>query len=119
MRVGRLAVILAGALLAAGCSSTPKNTNVGRPSAAERGFRVLDAVVANREFEPVSGGGRSTAIGPGTYYLEFEASEGEAHVHYRFPVTRQQYQRYAEGDHVQLVLANDQLRELRPAPEPK
>jgi hypothetical protein len=114
VNVRTFAALLGAALIAAGCSSTPKNTNIGRPSAAERGFRVLDAVVVGRDFEPLGGGGRSMA-GPGTYYLEFEAREGDAHVHYRFPVTRAQYQRYSEGDQVQLVLADDRLRELRPA----
>lgn len=108
------------AALAAACSSGAKNTNIGRPSASEGGFRVLDAVVVDRAFEARSpGGGSPMVAGSGTWYLDFEAREGEATVHYRFPVTRSQYQRYADGARVQLVLANDQLRELRPAPEPK
>jgi hypothetical protein len=124
MRVGggrwRAIVVLSAAALGLACSSTPKNTNVGRPSASESGFRVLDAVVVDRAFEARSpGGGSPMTAGSGTWYLDFEAREGEATVHYRFPVTRSQYQRYADGARVQLVLANDQLRELRPAPEPK
>lgn len=119
MRARWPAAILAGALIAVGCSSTPKNTNIGRRSAAESGFRVVDAVVVSRDFEAMQGGGRSAMGGMGTYYLDFEAVEGEAHVHYRFSVSRQQYQRYNEGDHVQLVLSNNQLRELRPATDRK
>ncbi len=97
------------------CASAPKPTNVGTPSAAERGFRVLDAVVVDRLYEPPGTAGTSLG-GPGNWYLDFEAKDGEATVHYHFPVTRQQYYRYVEGTHVQLVLADDRLREIRPVP---
>ena len=112
-----LAALLA-ASLAAACASTPKNTNIGTPSAGERGNRVIDAVVVDRDFEArSSSGGNPMTAGSGTWYLGFEAQEGDATVHYKFEVTRAQYQRFADGARVQLVLANDQLREIRPAPE--
>lgn len=109
MRAGALCL----ALVLAGCSTTPKNTNVGKPSASERGSRVLEAVVVDRQFEPPGSGG-SSLRGSGTWYLDFEARDGEATVHYHFPVSRQDYYRYAEGSRVLLVLSNDQLREIRP-----
>jgi hypothetical protein len=111
-----LALLLV-ASLAAACSSTPKNTNVGTPSAAERGFRVINAVVVDRDFQARTAGGSPMTAGSGTWYLGFEAREGEATVHYKFEVTRSQYQRFADGARVQLVLADDQLREIRQAPE--
>lgn len=108
-----LAMLSGGVLLA--CSSTPRPTNIGRPSAAERGIRTLDAVVVDRLYEPPGAPG-TTASGSGNWYLDFEARDGEATVHYRFPVSRQQYYRYVEGTRVQLVLADDRLREIRPLP---
>jgi hypothetical protein len=116
MRSTALASLLA-ASLAVACSSAPKNTNIGTPSAAERGSRVIDAVVVDRDFQARSAGGSPMTTGSGTWYLGFEAREGDATVHYKFEVTRSQYQRFADGAHVQLVLSNDQLREIRPAPE--
>ena len=80
-----------------------------------RGFRTLDAVVVDREYEP-PGTGSASFAGSGNWYLVFEATDGEATARYRFPVTRQQYQRFPEGTRVQLVMADERLREIRPVP---
>lgn len=95
------AAVSLAALAASGCSS-------GGASKPDRGggFRTLDAVVVER----------STETGPtGTmsYYMGFEAKDGEATAHMRYPVTREQYMRYPEGTRVKLVLADDRLREIR------
>ncbi len=101
--------LLALALGAAACSSTKNSSG--------RGFRVLDAVVVEREFE-APGTGSAGYGGSGNWYLVFEARDGEATARYRYPVTRQQYYRYPEGARVQLVLADDRLREIRPVTGP-
>jgi hypothetical protein len=92
----------------AACASSPKTNN---PSQAGKGSRVIQAVVVEREYEPPTSA-RST----GTYSLAFEAKDGEATVRYHFPVTRSQYNRYVEGTRVELVMSNDDLRDIRPAP---
>ena len=106
------ALLLLPLLLGAGCASGKQSNS---PSKAGKGFRTLDATVVERIFLPPGSPGTSMA-GSGAWYLDFEARDGEATVHYHFPVTRDQYNRYHEGDRVQLVLADDRLREIRPAP---
>ncbi len=102
----KLAAFVLGALALEACSAAKD---------ASRGFRTLDAVVVDREYEPPGTGGASFA-GSGNWYLVFEAKDGDATARYRFPVTRQQYQRFPEGTRVQLVLADERLREIRPVP---
>jgi hypothetical protein len=104
------AVFLAGAVA---CASSKGGAATGkRPD--EHGSKLLTAVVTEREYSsPGSRTGGSYA-GSGAWYLGFEAEEGDRTVHYRFPVTRNQYFRYPEGTRVQLVLLDDQLREIRP-----
>jgi hypothetical protein len=116
MRARGLAVlgvltVLALALFA--CAAAKPNPASG--SQAGKGFRVLEAVVVDRTYAPPGSPG-TTLGGSGAYYLEFEARDGEATAHYRFEVTRIQYSRYFEGTHVQLVMADDQLREIRARP---
>jgi hypothetical protein len=108
--LGVLAVL---ALAFSACASGKPNPASG--SQAGKGFRVLEAVVVERAYAPPGSPG-TTLGGSGAYYLEFEARDGEATAHYRFEVTRIQYTRYVEGTHVQLVMANDQLREIRARP---
>ena len=55
----------------------------------------------------------TTMSGNGSWILEFEARDGEATAHYRFEVTRDQYNRYQEGARVQLILSDERLREIR------
>jgi hypothetical protein len=100
-------LVLLFAALGEGCASQTASKD---PS---KGFQTVDATVIGKDFEGPGAGGTSPG-GEGTYYLVFEATEGEAHATYRFPVTRTQYQRYGEGTHVQLFLANHQLRDIRP-----
>jgi hypothetical protein len=108
VRGARALAILAVVL--AGCASKPSTPN---PSQAGKGSRVVDAVVVDRRYEAPTGGSGYRSLG--TYFLSFEARDGEATVHYEFPVTRDQYNHYAEGSHVQLVMSNDELRDIRPA----
>jgi hypothetical protein len=116
MRAREIAVfgVLTGLALAlSGCASAKPNPASG--SQAGKGFRVLEAVVVERVYAPP--GSPGTKIdGSGAYYLELEAQDGGATAHYRFEVTRIQYTRYVEGTHVQLVMADHQLREIRARP---
>ncbi len=104
------ALFLAAACAVVSCSSSPKPPT---QSAAKRGFRVLDAVVTARIYEPPGSPG-TTMGGNGNWILEFEATDGNATAHYRFSVAHSQYNRFPEGEHVQLVMANDELRDIRP-----
>lgn len=91
-------------LLAGGCASSPKKPGTG--------FRTLEATVVGREFDPPGSGGASYA-GTGNYYLVFEAKDAEATATFKFQVTKIQYNRYPEGSRVQIVLADNELRDLR------
>jgi hypothetical protein len=93
------------------CSSSSGSSQA---STTGKGFRVLDAVVSARTYDPPGSAG-TTFGGNGNWFLEFEATDGAATVHYRFPVTRSQYNRYQEGDRVKLVMADDRLNDIRPA----
>ena len=104
------ALFLTAAFALVSCSSGPRPAT---QSAAKRGFRVLDAVVTGRVYDPPGAPG-TTMGGNGNWFLEFEATDGNATAHYRFPVTRTQYNRYQEGAHVQLVMADNDLRDIRP-----
>jgi uncharacterized cupredoxin-like copper-binding protein len=103
-----LAVLATGLLVLGSCSSTsPKSSTTGK------GFKVLEAVVTQRIFAPPGSPG-TTMAGNGSWFLEFEAQDGTATAHYRFQVSRDQYNRYQEGERVRLVLANEELRDIRP-----
>ncbi len=99
-----LALAVATAVLAA-CASGSKDPFLGSKS--------VDATVVERQYDPPGSGGASYA-GTGNYYLVFEGKEGEATAHYRFRVTHQQYVRFEEGSHVQLVIIDGNLRDIRP-----
>jgi len=96
--------LLGGVLLSA-CASTDSSA----------GFKSLEAVVVGREHDAPGSGGASWR-GSGNYYLVFEAREGEATSTYRFLVTEQQYHRFPEGSRVQIVIADNSLRDIRPLP---
>ena len=98
-----ICVLLASALSVA-CASSSKDPFAGTKS--------IDATVVERQYDPPGSGGASYA-GTGNYYLVFEGNEGGATSHYRFPVTRQQYMRFLEGSHVQLVIVDNNLRQIR------
>jgi hypothetical protein len=99
------ALVLAGVIAAAACASSGSKSG---------GFRALEAVVIGRRLDPPGSGGASYA-GRGNHYLIFEAREGDATSSYTFLVTEAQYRRYQEGDRVQIVLVDNQLREIRPS----
>ena len=52
--------------------------------------------------------------GNGSWFLELEAQDGTATAHYRFQVSREQYNRFQEGQRVRLTLSNEELRDIRP-----
>ena len=108
MTQARVVVIslLLATLLVSACASSSKDPFVGTKS--------IDATVVERQYDPPGSGGASYA-GSGNYYLVFEGKEGEATSHYRFPVTRQQYNRFPEGSHVQLIIVDNNLRQIRSA----
>ncbi len=108
-RIGSFIAMLSVAL-AVSCATKGA---VKSESRAGKGFRRLEAVVVGREFLPPGSPGTSMS-GSGAWFLEFEAKDGEATAHYRYPVTRDQYNRYPEGTRVELILADDRLREIRP-----
>lgn len=113
MRQSRRAGVLVGALSIALAASCATKGAVKSESGAGKGFRALEAVVVGREYLPPGSPGTSIS-GSGSWYLDFEARDGEATAHYRFPVNRDQYNRFPEGTRVQLILADDRLREIRP-----
>lgn len=100
------ASLLAVVAVVTSCASSPKKPGTG--------FRTLEATVVGRQYDPPGAGGASYA-GSGNYYLVFETKDGEATATFRFQVTKIQYNRYPEGSRVQLVLADNELRDLRPA----
>ncbi len=106
LRFGVASVAVALALFA-GCASSKRDPNAG--------YKSLEATVVERQYDPPGSGGASYA-GSGNYYLLFEAREGDATAHYRFPVTQQQYIRFTEGTHVQLSIENNNLRDIRRIP---
>ena len=103
-------LLLAVFAVSSGCSSAPSNPNSS--ASRDRGFKSIEATVVNREKEmPGAGGGIQ---GNPIYYLEFEAREGEVNTHYRFEVNMTQFNRYVEGTHVQLIIGDNRLRDIRP-----
>lgn len=104
---------LAVAVLSLACATAPSRS----PSKAGKGSRVVEAVVVDRRYEPPGqSSGSARARSSGSWFLAFEAKDGEATVHYEFPVSHQQYNRYPEGARVQLVMSDDELRDIRPVP---
>lgn len=107
------AILSAATLLLAlaleACSSAPKKTDPGL------GTRTLECVVEAREHESGSSSSSYRGGGTGDYYMVFVTREGQATSRYRLPVTRQQYQRYQEGDRVRITLNNNILMNVQPA----
>jgi hypothetical protein len=95
--------LLGSALLAAACASKGKDD----------GWKVLEATVVGREHDAPGEGGASYR-GTGNYYLVFETREGDATATYRFQVTEQNFQRYPEGTRVEIIIADNNLRQIRP-----
>lgn len=100
-RTSRIAVVAAlYAVLFCSCASS------GGGGKSGAGYRTLEAVVTDRRTETGS-------TGQMTYYMGFEAKDGDATAHLFYEVTRDQYMRFTEGTHVKLSLADNQLREIR------
>lgn len=103
--IAAVLVLVVGVGMSGGCASSSPDPMLGSKS--------LDATVVERQYDPPGSGGASYA-GTGNYYLVFEAREGDATSHYRFPVNHQTYVRFPEGSHVQLVILDNNLKEIRP-----
>jgi hypothetical protein len=102
------ALLVPAVLVLGSCASTsPKRSRTGR------GFKVLEAVVTHRIYAPPGSPG-TTMAGNGSWFLELEAQDGTATAHYRFQVSREQYNRFQEGQRVRLTLSNEELRDIRP-----
>ena len=103
-RASRIAAAAAlAAMFLSSCASS------GGSSKSGSGYRTLDAVVTDRRQE-------SGANGSISYFLGFEAKDGDATAHMVYQVTRDQFLRYPEGTRVRIMLADNQLREIRMAP---
>ena len=102
------ALFLPALFVLGSCASTsPKGSQTGK------GFKVLEAVVTQRIYAPPGSPG-TTMAGNGSWFLELEAQDGTATAHYRFQVSREQYNRFQEGQRVRLTLSNEELRDIRP-----
>lgn len=99
------ALLVAAAAMSAACASSRKDPTLG--------VRSLEATVVERRYDPPGTGGASYR-GSGNYYLVFEAREGDATSRYTYQVTRTHYIRFQEGAQVQLILVDNNLREIRP-----
>lgn len=98
------AAVFVSCLLMASCATTKKDPGLGT--------RTLECVIDEKGQEgPSSASGyRSTG---GSYYMVFEAHEGQATSRYRLEVTRQQWQRFQEGQRVKITLNNNILVDIR------
>ncbi len=98
------AAVLVSCLLAASCA-TSKDAGLGT--------RTLECVIEEKGQEsPSSASGYRSSTG-GNYYMVFEAREGQATSRYRLEVTRQQWQRFQEGQRVKITLNNNILVDIR------
>jgi hypothetical protein len=98
---------LVAALLASACATSKDPT---------LGHRALEATVVDRRYDPPGTGGASYR-GSGNYYLVFEAREGDStSSRYTFQVTQAQYQRFSEGANVQIILYDNNLKDIRRLP---
>ncbi len=109
------AALLVSTLLVGACASSAKTSAVSAPPPAKKdgglGTRTLECVIEEKGTE-----GPSTASGyrtGGNYYMVFEAREGQATSRYRLEVTRQQWQRFQEGQRVKITLNNNILTDIR------
>lgn len=97
-------MVLVSCLLAASCATSKKDAGLGT--------RTLECVIEEKGQEsPSSSSGYRTG---GNYYMVFEAREGQATSRYRLEVTRQQWQRFQEGQRVKITLNNNILVDIRP-----
>jgi hypothetical protein len=95
--------LLVGACAASSTGAAKKDSGIGT--------RTLDCVIEEKGQEsPSSSSGYRTG---GNYYMVFEAREGQATSRYRLEVTRQQWQRFQEGQRVKITLNNNILVDIR------
>jgi len=98
-----------GLAVSVGCSSSGGS----KKSDPALGTRVLECVVVQHDHDS-GGSGSSYRSGTGLYYMVFETHEGQATSTYRLEVTRQQFQRFQDGDRVRLTLNNNILVNIQP-----
>ena len=109
------AAVLVSTLLVGACASSSKTSAVSAAPATKKdtgvGTRTLECVIEEKGTEsPSTASGYRTG---GNYYMVFEAREGQATSRYRLAVTRQQWQRYQEGQRVKITLNNNILVDIR------
>ena len=108
------AAVLLSTLLVGACASSSSGAASTAPAAkkdAGVGTRILECVIEEKGTEnPSTASGYRTG---GNYYMVFEAREGQATSRYRLEVTRQQWQRFQEGQRVKITLNNNILTDIR------
>lgn len=106
------AVLVSGLFVFAGaCSSSSTGAAPAAKKDSGIGTRTLEAVIEEKGTEnPSTASGYRTG---GNYFMVFEAREGQATSRYRLEVTRQQWQRFQEGQRVKITLNNNILVDIR------
>jgi hypothetical protein len=108
------AAVLVSGLLAGACASSSTGAGSAAPATKKDsgiGTRTLECVIEEKGTEnPSNASGYRTG---GNYYMVFEAREGQATSRYRLEVTRQQWQRFQEGQRVKITLNNNILVDIR------
>jgi hypothetical protein len=89
----------------------------GKSGSSDAEVKRLKAVVIEREYHPPGSAAGGSMRGSGSWYLSLEAQDGDKTVHYHFSVTHQQYGRFPEGTRVEILVGDDELREIRPLQE--
>ena len=89
----------------------------GKGASDDTQVKHLRAVVTERAYAPPGSSAGGPMSGSGSWYLSLEAQDGEKTVHYHFSVTREEYGRFPEGSRVEIVVGDNELRQIRPAPD--
>ncbi len=89
----------------------------GKAPSSDGGDKQLIAVVTERAYYPPGSSAGGPMSGSGSWYLSLEAQDGEKTVRYHFSVTREQYGRFPEGSRVEILVGDNELRQIRPAPD--
>jgi hypothetical protein len=86
----------------------------GKSGSSDTDLKRLRAVVIEREYHAPGTSAGGSMRGSGSWFLSLEAQDGEKTVHYHFSVTREQYGRFPEGSRVEILVGDNQLKQIRP-----